>query len=111
MVKKMVRWMVLVVGSVMVIMPTAKATTIDIAASDLTTMNTLDVNMNIQEGKGVTRQEGFSPGRSIQEGFSRGVTTEEGFSRRVNPAEGFSQGVNFVMREERGCRRKNGQVR
>ena len=101
MVKKMVGWMVLVVGSVMVIMPTAKATTIDIAASDLTTMNTLDVNMNIQEGKGVTRQEGFSPGRSIQEGFSRGVTTEEGFSR----------GVNFVMREERGCRRKNGQVR
>ena len=97
----MVGWMVLVVGSVMVIMPTAKATTIDIAASDLTTMNTLDVNMNIQEGKGVTRQEGFSPGRSIQEGFSRGVTTEEGFSR----------GVNFVMREERGCRRKNGQVR
>ena len=93
--------MVLVVGSVMVIMPTAKATTIDIAASDLTTMNTMDVNMNIQEGKGVTRQEGFSPGRSIQEGFSRGVTTEEGFSR----------GVNFVMREERGCRRKNGQVR
>ena len=100
MAKKMVGWMVLVVGSVMVIMPTAKATTIDIAASDLTTMNTLDVNMNIQEGKGETRQEGFSPGRSIQEGFSRGVTTEEGFSR----------GVNFV-REERGCRRKNGQVR
>ena len=97
----MVGWMVLVVGSVMVIMPTAKATTIDIAASDLTTMNTLDVNMNIQEGKVVTRQEVFSPGRSIQEGFSRGVTTEEGFSR----------GVNFVMREERGCRRKNGQVR
>ena len=91
MVKKMVGWMVLVVGSVMVIMPTAKATTIDIAASDLTTMNTLDVNMNIQEGKVVTRQEVFSPG----------VTTEEGFSR----------GVNFVMREERGCRRKNGQVR
>ena len=91
MVKKMVGWMVLVVGSVMVIMPTAKATTIDIAASDLTTMNTLDVNMNIQEGKGMTRQQGFS----------RGVTTEEGFSR----------GVNFVMREERGCRRKNGQVR
>ena len=84
----------------MVIMPTAKATTIDIAASDLTTMNTLDVNMNIQEGKGVTRQEGFSPGRSTQEGFSRGV----------NPDEGFGQGVNFV-REERGCRRKNGQVR
>ena len=101
MVKKMVGWMVLVVGSVMVIMPTAKATTIDIAASDLTTMNTLGVSMNIQEGKEVTRQEGFSPGRSIQEGFSRGVTTEEGFSR----------GVNFVMREERGCRRKNGQVR
>ena len=101
MVKKMVGWMVLVVGSVMVMMPTAKATTIDIAASDLTTMNTLDVNMNIQEGKGVTRQEGFSPGRSTQEGFSRGMTTEEGFSR----------GVNFVMREERGCRRKNGQVR
>ena len=98
MVKKMVGWMVLVVGSVMVIMPTAKATTIDIAASDLTTMNTLDVNMNIQEGKGETRQEGFSPGRNIQEGFSRGMTTEE-------------EGVNFVMREERGCRRKNGQVR
>ena len=100
MVKNMLGWMVLVVGSVMVIMPTAKATTIDIAASDLTTMNTLDVNMNIQEGKGVTRQEGFSPGRSTQEGFSRGV----------NPDEGFGQGVNFV-REERGCRRKNGQVR
>ena len=111
MVKKMVRWMVLVVGSVMVIMPTAKATTIDIAASDLITMNTMDVNMNIQEGKGVTRQEGFSPGRSTQEGFSRGVTTEEDYSGGVNPEEGVSQGVNFVMREERGCRRKNGQVR
>ena len=89
MAKKMVGWVVMVVGTVMVIMQTAKATTIDMAASDLTTMdsmNTVEVNMN-------TRGEG---------GFSRGMNSyeEEGFSRRSN-----------IGRDERGCRRKNGQVR
>ena len=77
MAKKMVGWVVTVVGTVIVIMHTAKATTIDIAVSDLTTvnsMNTAEVNMNSQ-GEG-----------------------------------GFSGGVN-IGREERGCRRKNGQVR
>ena len=77
MAKKMVGWVVMVVGTVIVIMHTAKATTIDIAVSDLTTvnsMNTAEVNMNSQ-GEG-----------------------------------GFSGGMN-IGGEERGCRRKNGQVR
>ena len=90
MAKKMVGWVVMVVGTVMVIMHTAKATTIDIAASDLTTMdsmNTVEVNMNTQE----------------ERGFSRGMSSQEW-------EEGFSGGVN-IGREERGCRRKNGQVR
>ena len=77
MAKKMVGWVVMVVVTVIVIMHTAKATTIDIAVSDLTTvnsMNTAEVNMNSQ-GEG-----------------------------------GFSTGM-MIGREERGCRRKNGQVR
>ena len=88
MAKNMLGW------TVMVIMQTAKATTIDIAASDLTTVNTVEVNMNTQ-GEG---------------GFSRVMNTideDEGFTQEVG---GFSRGVN-VGRDERGCRRKNGQVR
>ena len=89
MAKKMLGWAVMVVGTVMVIMQTAKATTIDMASSDLTTMdsmNTVEVNMNIQEGRGFSRVTG--------------IQGEEGFSRGVN-----------IGRDERGCRRKNGQVR
>ena len=73
----MAGWMVMVVGTVMVIMQTAKGTTIDMAASDLTTvqsMHTMEVNKDTQG------EEGFSGGLSIG-------------------------------REERGCRRKNGQLR
>ena len=90
MAKKMVGWAVKVVGTVMVIMQTAKATTIDMASSDLTTMdsmNTVEVNTNTQ-GEG---------------DFSRGMNTIDG-------EEGFSRGTN-IGRDERGCRRKNGQVR
>ena len=102
MTKKMVRWEVMVVGTVMVIMQTAKATTIDMASSDLTTMdsmNTVEVNMNTQG------EVGFSRGMNTygQEGFSRGMNTIDG-------EEGFSRGTN-IGRDERGCRRKNGQVR
>ena len=88
MAKKMVGWAVMVVGTVMVIMQTAKATTIDMAASDITTMdsmNIVEVNMNIQ-GRGFSRATG------------------------IQGEEGFSIGVN-IGRDERGCRRKNGQVR
>ena len=88
MTKKMVGRMVMVVGTVMVIMQTANATTIDMAASDLTTvqsMHTVEVN---EDTKG-------------DEGFRRPST--QGY-------EGFSRGMS-IGREERGCRRKNGQVR
>ena len=90
MAKKMVGWAVMVVGTVMVIMQTAKATTIEMSASDLTTMDsmtTVEVKMNTQEGRGFSRVTG-----------------------NYGEEEGFSRGVN-IGRDERGCRRKNGQVR
>ena len=88
MTKKMEGWMVVVVGTVMVIMQTANATTIDMAASDLTTvqsMHTVEVNEDTQGDEGFRR-----PSTQGYEGFSRGMS---------------------IGREERGCRRKNGQVR
>ena len=89
MTKEMEGLMVMVVGTVMVMMQTANATTIDMAASDLTTvqsMHTVEVNKDT----------------TGNEGFRRGVSTQGN--------EGFSRGMS-LGREERGCRRKNGQVR
>ena len=90
-----VGWMVMVVGTVVVVVQTAKATTIDMAASDLTTVHSMSI---VEVNTGTQGNGGFSGGMSTRE--------DESFSTQ----ESFSGGVNIV-RDERGCRRKNGQVR